>query len=84
MMSKHRPRFSIIAFFVIVVPSVNAQFTPVTPKINETVETIVDGKVVRIQTKSGNFFRTADGSELRQWLKSDGSPDWGNLVGKSD
>ena len=79
-MSKHRPCFSIIAFFVVVVPSVNAQFTPVTAKISETVETIVDGKVMQTQTRWGNFYRTADGSELRQWLKSDGSPDLGNLI----
>lgn len=69
----------IFAFFVSTPPSAHAQFTPVTAKIIETVETIVDGKVAQMKTRTGNFYRAADGSELRQWLKPDGTPDWGDL-----
>lgn len=59
--------------------NLHAQFAPVTAKMRQTKEVIVDGKVVETETREGNFYRSSDGSTLRQWMKVDGNLDWGDL-----
>ncbi len=59
--------------------NLHAQFAPVTAKMRHTKEVIVDGKVVETQTKEGNFYRSSDGSTLKQWTKANGNLDWGDL-----
>lgn len=59
--------------------SLHAQFAPVTAKMRQTKEVIVDGKVVETEMRAGNFYRSSDGSTLRQWTKANGNPDWGDL-----
>ena len=52
--------------------SLHAQFTPVTAKIRITDETIRNGKVIKTKMREGNYYRSSDGSFIRQWTKIDG------------
>jgi|SRR5712664_3246632 len=49
-----------------------AQWTPVVAKIRQTHQTVVSGKVVRNETKEGEFYRSSDGSVLRHWKTVNG------------
>ena len=44
--------------------NLRAQWVPVSAKMKQTVETMENGKVVKVEHKEGNFYRTSDGSTL--------------------
>ena len=51
------------------------QFATVTAHITEVVEnTTPDGKVVAVHSRTGTYYRAANGSEVYRWTTSDGKP----------
>lgn len=50
-----------------------AQWVPVTAKIKEMRETVVNGKTVEIQTLEGSYYRKSDGSVLKELRPAAGS-----------
>ena len=52
--------------------SLHAQWVPVVAKIRMVHQTIVDGKLVRSETKEGDYYRSSDGSVLRHWKTVNG------------
>src|SRR5260370_33334354 len=52
--------------------SLQAQWVPVVAKIRMVHQTMVDGKLVRSETKEGDYYRSSDGSVLRYWKTVNG------------
>jgi hypothetical protein len=50
------------------------QAIPITAKINERTDVIEHGKTIESYSRSGTFYRTADGSELYAWTEVNGKP----------
>jgi hypothetical protein len=66
----------IVIFSVFGIGSAQAQFLPVQAKIRQTHEVIAAGKVIKTEVKEGKYFRSSDGSVLKQWLSLDGQQIW--------
>jgi len=64
--------------------NLRAQWVPVSAKMKQTVETMENGKVVKVEHKEGNFYRTSDGSTLRYWTQIDGDEKLGGSGELSD
>jgi hypothetical protein len=65
-----------VIFGVFGIGSAQAQFMPVQAKMRQTHEVIEDGKVTKTEVKEGKYFRSSDGSVLKQWLSPDGQQTW--------
>lgn len=59
-----------------------AQWIPAKAKVTETVETIENGKVTKVERREGYFYRTSDGSTLRYWEKLNGDEPYGGGQGE--
>ncbi|MGA8622837.1 MAG: hypothetical protein WB660_30480 [Candidatus Sulfotelmatobacter sp.] len=58
----------------------NGQTIPVVAKIYERTDVIVGGKTVQTLTRSGNYYRSTDGSEIYQWTDVNGKPSAGGSL----
>lgn len=52
--------------------AVYAQVAPVTAQVTETTQVVSGTGVTATHTRTGSYFRRADGSTLTQWLSADG------------
>jgi hypothetical protein len=52
--------------------SAQAQWIPVVAQVRETHETWKNGKLEKVDTKEGVFYRASDGSTLKYWLQVNG------------
>lgn len=70
-----------VALVLLVISGIaHAQWVPVTAKMRQKKEITANGKVSRVETKEGVFYRSSDGSTLREWTIVNGSPT-NNAVG---
>ena len=52
----------------------HGQGIPITAQISERTDVIEHGKIIESYSRSGTFYRTADGSELYAWTEVNGKP----------
>lgn len=53
-------------------PMLVAQFTPVTAHVTQLVQITKDGKLVETHNRTGNYYRSSNGSQLYRWETDDG------------
>lgn len=51
----------------------SAQWIPATARITETVETIENGKITKVERREGYFYRNSEGSTLKYWERLNGN-----------
>jgi hypothetical protein len=61
-------------------PGLYAQSVPVTAKVRNTGEVVLNGKSIETHVEEGVFYRSFTGVELRQWLTTDGNPVHGKMA----
>ncbi len=78
-----RPLFRWSFAVVVVLGSIaaHAQWVPLVGKIRQTREVTANGQVTEKATKAGSYYRSSNGSTLRQWTEVNGVPTQ-NVVGE--